>query len=179
MIQQVLRPMEVDCLVGGRISTTGTRAMNDDIEGELRQVAKTCPVCQVHRMYSKRFVLEIRSRQLRCSDCTGSPPGGGKGSRQRQTDKSASCDKNRFWHRAESLKSTGQPNGNERIFPRPYVANLSGSAVAFQAYLDREPLELSTLETSHRTVKRSSRPRIGGYPGSCVSSGRSCCARHG
>jgi hypothetical protein len=104
MIQQVLRPAEVDCLVCGSTSTTGTCTMNDDVESEQRQTGKTCPVCQVHRMDSKRFVPEIRSGQFRSCDCTGLPPGGREASRQRQTDESASCYENRFRHGAEPEK---------------------------------------------------------------------------
>src|ERR1700756_2281120 len=104
MIQQVLCSAEVDCLVCGSTSTTGACTMNDDIERGQRQTAKTCPVCQVHRIDSKRFVTQIGSRQFRSCDCTGLPSGGGEASRQRQTDESASCYENRFRHGAESLK---------------------------------------------------------------------------
>src|SRR6516225_8314546 len=104
MIQKVLRSMEVDRFVGGGTSTTGTGAMNDDIERAERQTAETRPVCQVHRMNSKRFVLEIGSRQFRCSDRIGLPSGGGEAPRQRQPDESASCYENRFRHGARSLE---------------------------------------------------------------------------
>src|SRR6516165_4466151 len=103
MIQQVLCPVEVDCLVCGSTSATGACTMNDDIEREQRQPAKTCPVCQVHRIDSKRFVTQIRCHQFRSCDCTRLPSGGGEASRQRQTDESASCYENRFRHGAEIL----------------------------------------------------------------------------